>query len=135
MFLISFVQPSHRRSLLRLSAILFIFAAVFADHKLSESTEAAASSSAAAAAAASSAAAAPPPPQPGGLRNYNFDGDGAGRADIGRWRPANTEFRVFDNSGSFRIYTLGTSAAKAAPGDFNGVPANGRFVVHSEKLD
>lgn len=59
------------------------------------------------------------PPTGAGAVKFDFDGDG--KADIGRWRSANTEFTVKNsNGGSYSTYTLGTSSAKAAPGDFDG---------------
>jgi hypothetical protein len=64
-----------------------------------------------------SAIAAPPPPS--GTVLFDFDGDG--KADIGRWHSANTEFKV-RNSGdeSYSTYTIGSSSAVPAPGDFDG---------------
>jgi hypothetical protein len=59
----------------------------------------------------------PPPPPPPGAVLYDYDGDG--KADVGRWHTANTEFRVKKSTGgSDAVFTLGSGAA--APGDFNG---------------
>ncbi|MEJ7623796.1 MAG: VCBS repeat-containing protein [Pyrinomonadaceae bacterium] len=64
----------------------------------------------------------PPPPAsiPAGSVEYDFDNDG--KADIGRWHPLNREVKVKEtDSGSFLTFSVGTnSAAKAAPGDYNG---------------
>ncbi|MGB7203635.1 MAG: VCBS repeat-containing protein [Pyrinomonadaceae bacterium] len=60
-----------------------------------------------------------PPPPPAGEIKYDFDGDG--KADIGRWRGVATEFKVKNsNGGAYSTYSLGSSGAIAAPGDFNG---------------
>ena len=59
------------------------------------------------------------PPPPAGNINYDFDVDG--RADIGRWKSGSTEFKIKNSSnGSYVTTTIGTSASKPAPGDFDG---------------
>ncbi len=58
-----------------------------------------------------------PPPPPA---DVGFDFDGDGRADIGSWRPVGKHFVVKKSSGSTLGYTFGSSAAKIAPGDFDG---------------
>lgn len=61
----------------------------------------------------------PTPPQPTSVVDFDFDGDG--KADIGRWHGSNTEFKVRNsNGGSFSTFTVGSSSAVVAPGDFNG---------------
>ncbi len=64
------------------------------------------------------AAPAAPPAPPSGPVDFDFDGDG--KSDIGRWHPATSEFKVRNsNGGSFLTYTIGPSSAKAAPGDYD----------------
>jgi hypothetical protein len=59
---------------------------------------------------------APPPAAP-----VDFDFDNDGKSDIGRWHATTSEFKVKKSSdGNYLTYTLGSSAAKATPGDFNG---------------
>lgn len=61
--------------------------------------------------------ASPPPVYP----NVKYDFDGDGKADIGRWQKSATNFRVKEtDSGNFLNFTLGSTTAIAAPGDFNG---------------
>ena len=61
----------------------------------------------------------PPPAPPAGSTTFDFDGDG--KADIGRWHSANTEFKV-KNSGSnnYTSTTIGSSSSIPAPVDFDG---------------
>ena len=62
---------------------------------------------------------APAPPQPSSVVDFDFDNDG--KADIGRWHSANTELKVKNsNGGSYSTFTVGSSGATLAPGDFNG---------------
>ena len=57
--------------------------------------------------------------QPAGIVDFDFDGDG--KADVGRWNASATDFRIKNsNGGSISAYTIGSSSAKAAPGDFDG---------------
>ncbi|HEV7701283.1 MAG TPA: VCBS repeat-containing protein, partial [Pyrinomonadaceae bacterium] len=64
----------------------------------------------------------PPPPTPVTVTpsvTYDFDGDG--KADTGRWHSSGTEFKVRKTGSSgYLTYSLGSSSAIAAPGDFNG---------------
>ena len=54
-----------------------------------------------------------------GNMRYDFDGDG--KADIGRWRTANREFKVRNSgTGTYTTTIIGSSSSKAAPGDFDG---------------
>jgi YD repeat-containing protein len=66
---------------------------------------------------------APPPPTSNAVE-FDFDGDG--KADVGRWHATNTEFKVKHSStGSYPTpTTIGASASKPAPGDFDG---DGKF--------
>lgn len=61
------------------------------------------------------------PPQPSGTVDFDFDGDG--KADIGRWHPSTREFKV-KNSGnaSTTIVTFSSASAtaKPAPADYDG---------------
>lgn len=60
-----------------------------------------------------------PAPPPAGDVEFDFDGDN--KADIGRWRGVATHFQVKNSGGGADSeYTLGSSSAVAAPGDFNG---------------
>src|SRR5215204_116719 len=60
-----------------------------------------------------------PPPQPASVVDFDFDNDG--KADVGRWHSANAELKVKNsNGGSYSTFTVGSSAARLAPGDFNG---------------
>src|SRR5436190_6907086 len=53
--------------------------------------------------------------------NIKYDFSGEGKSDIGRWRASGTDFTVRSSSDStFSTYYLGSSAAVAAPGDFDG---------------
>ncbi|HKP70908.1 MAG TPA: VCBS repeat-containing protein, partial [Pyrinomonadaceae bacterium] len=59
------------------------------------------------------------PPQPTSVVDFDFDNDG--KADIGRWRVASTDFKI-RNSSSGTVsdpYVL-PAASKITPGDFNG---------------
>ncbi len=59
------------------------------------------------------------PVQPASIVDFDFDGDG--KADIGRWKPTAGEFEIVpSNGGSNLIYDLGTSTSKFVPADFNG---------------
>jgi len=56
---------------------------------------------------------------PAGTTDFDFDGDG--KSDVGRWHSGSTEFKVrFTDDGSTASTTIGTSGAKPAPGDFDG---------------
>jgi len=56
---------------------------------------------------------------PSGTVQFDFDGDG--KADVGRWHSSNTEFKVQNsNGGSFLTTTIGSSSSKPAPFDFDG---------------
>ena len=76
-----------------------------------------------------SAAPPPPPPSPTPAGAVNFDFDGDGKADYGRWHSGTTEFKVKNSSGSGGTYactsgtyntcSIGSSSAKAAPGDYS----------------
>lgn len=60
-----------------------------------------------------------PMPQPGGVVDFDFDGDN--KADIGRWRTAQSEFEIEKSGGGANlVYDIGSSTSKIAPGDFNG---------------
>ncbi len=58
-------------------------------------------------------------PPPAGPVNFDFDGDGM--TDIGRWHPATKEFKIKKSTdGSFVTEVIGSSSsAKAAPGDYD----------------
>lgn len=59
------------------------------------------------------------PPQPAAVVDFDFDGDGI--ADPGRWNSAAASYRIRQSSnGSFVDHQIGSSSAKAAPGDFDG---------------
>lgn len=59
------------------------------------------------------------PPQPAAVVDFDFDGDG--KADPGRWNSAAASYRIRQSSnGSFVDHQIGSSSAKAAPGDFDG---------------
>ena len=61
----------------------------------------------------------PAPPPPAGSVSFDFDGDG--KADIAKWRSANSEFKIQNsNGGLFSTYTLGSAGSKSAPGDYDG---------------
>ncbi|MDM7924072.1 MAG: FG-GAP-like repeat-containing protein [Pyrinomonadaceae bacterium] len=58
------------------------------------------------------------PPSPAAV-DFDFDGDG--KADIGRWNSNSTDFRIKNSGGgSTTAYSIGTSGAIASPGDFDG---------------
>ena len=55
---------------------------------------------------------------PGSVR-FDFDGDG--KADVGRWRASNTEWKIKNSlGGNFTTTTIGSSSSIIAPGDFDG---------------
>ncbi len=57
--------------------------------------------------------------QPTGITDFDFDGDG--KADVGRWRSSLTEYSIRNsNGGSITTVAMGSSSAKAAPADFDG---------------
>jgi len=59
-----------------------------------------------------------PAPQPAPAVDFDFDEDG--KADLARWNPANTEFRIKNSGGeSDSVYTIGSSAAKPVPADYD----------------
>lgn len=59
------------------------------------------------------------PPLPPAIVDFDFDGDG--KADVGRWNNSLADFRIRKSSdGSSITYAVGSSGAKIAPGDFNG---------------
>jgi hypothetical protein len=59
------------------------------------------------------------PPQPNGSVDFDFDDDG--KADVARWRASSTEFKIQNSSGgTTSTYTIGSSTAKSAPGDYDG---------------
>lgn len=65
------------------------------------------------------AALAIPPMPPSGPVDFDFDYDG--KSDIARWHPATSEFKVKNSSsGGYSSYTIGSSSAKAAPGNYDG---------------
>ena len=56
--------------------------------------------------------------QPAAVVDFDFDGDG--KADIGRWRPNSTQFDIEKSSGGGNLsYILGSSTSKFAPADFD----------------
>ena len=58
-------------------------------------------------------------PPPAASVTFDFDGDG--RADIGRWKSGNAEFKIKNsNGGSYTTTIIGTSASKPAPADYDG---------------
>lgn len=58
---------------------------------------------------------------PPSAAEVDFDFDGDGKADIGRWNSNGTDFRIRNSSnGSTSAYSMGTSGAVASPGDFDG---------------
>lgn len=68
--------------------------------------------------ASSSEAPAPSPP-PAAPVDFDFDNDG--KTDRGRWHRDPAEFKVRKSTdGNYLTYTLGSSSAIAAPGDYNG---------------
>ncbi len=54
--------------------------------------------------------------------SIQFDFDGDGKADIGRWHPSTHEFKVRRSTDKTYLSTLGlgSGASKPVPGDFNG---------------
>lgn len=61
---------------------------------------------------------APPLVLPAGVTDFDFDGDG--KSDIGRWHAGSTQFKVrFTDDGTTASSTIGSSGAKPAPGDFD----------------
>src|SRR5690606_38907656 len=59
-----------------------------------------------------------PLPQPTGVVDFDFDGDG--KADIGRWNAPTTNFRIKNSSsGSITNHTIGSTSAVSAPGRFD----------------
>lgn len=53
--------------------------------------------------------------------SVSFDFDGDGKADPSTWRGSQTEIKVLKSSnGSLQTVAIGSSAAKAAPGDYDG---------------
>lgn len=57
--------------------------------------------------------------QPAGVVDFDFDGDG--KADVGRWNATATDFRVKNSTGdTISTYSIGTTSGKAAPADFDG---------------
>jgi hypothetical protein len=62
---------------------------------------------------------APIPPPPTGSVSFDFDADG--KADLGRWHSANTEFKVKNsNGGTYSTHTIGSSSSVLAPADYDG---------------
>ena len=62
---------------------------------------------------------APPPPPPAGSTTFDFDGDG--KADLARWHASGIEFKILNsNTASYSTYSIGSSAAVAAPADYDG---------------
>ncbi len=69
--------------------------------------------------AVSTSAAPPLPAQPLGIVTFDFDDDG--KADIGRWNKASSEWKVLMSSNnSLQTETVGSSSSVIAPGDFDG---------------
>ncbi|MEP6849477.1 MAG: FG-GAP-like repeat-containing protein [Acidobacteriota bacterium] len=57
--------------------------------------------------------------QPAAAVDFDFDGDG--KSDLGRWHPGTTEFKIHNsNGGSYSTYTIGSSSAQLAPADYDG---------------
>jgi len=63
---------------------------------------------------------APPFSVPAAVVDFDFDGDG--RADYGRWHSANFQYKVTKSGSSgYDTFTIGnSSSARVAPGDFDG---------------
>lgn len=61
----------------------------------------------------------PVPPQPAAAVDFDFDEDG--KADISRWHPQTTEFKIHNSQdSSYSTYTLGSSGGKPVPADYDG---------------
>lgn len=57
--------------------------------------------------------------QPAAIVDFDFDGDG--KTDIGRWKPNSGEFEIVPSGGGGNlVYSLGSSSSKFVPADFNG---------------
>jgi len=55
------------------------------------------------------------------VSSVEFDFDGDGKADIGRWQISSNKFKVrYADDGAYDEYSVGSYGAKVAPGDFNG---------------
>jgi len=62
---------------------------------------------------------APAPSQPAAMVDFDFDGDG--KSDIGRWHPGTTEFKIkASGNGTYYPWTVGSASAKLAPADYDG---------------
>ncbi len=58
-------------------------------------------------------------PQPASIVDFDFDGDG--KADVGRWKPGTNEFEIDPSGGGANlVYDIGSTTSKFVPGDFNG---------------
>ncbi len=58
--------------------------------------------------------------QPAAVVDFDFDGDG--KTDIGRWKPNTGEFEIVPSGGgSNLVYSLGSSSSKFVPADFDGL--------------